>query len=209
MNLKTKKIVLFALLAAILIIMSFTPLGYLRIGVVEITFIMIPVVVCAAATGPLFGGIMGLLFGTMSFLSCFGMSPFGSMLLSINPYFTFIVCIAPRVLFGTCAGFVYKWLSRTKLPSAISDVITMLSSAILHTVTFVGLLMLCFGRTEFINSFGSGFFAIVWTLVGINGVVEWIVCATVGAAILRAVQYFIARQPKKSKKDKSGQNSER
>ncbi len=198
MNAKTKKIALFAALAAILIIMAFTPVGYLRIGVVEITFIMIPVIICAAACGPLFGGLMGLLFGITSFVQCFGMSAFGSMLFSINPYFAFILCVVPRVLFGVFAGLIYNGLAKTKIPSLLGDVITMLSSAMLHTIMFVGLLMLFYGRSEYINSFGNGFFAIIWTIVGINGLVEWAVCATVGAAILKAVQFFIEKPKKKA-----------
>lgn len=42
---KTLWLVETALLAAVVILMSFTPLGYLKTAGVEITFIMIPVVI--------------------------------------------------------------------------------------------------------------------------------------------------------------------
>lgn len=56
----TKRAVLFALLTAVLILMAFTPIGYLRVGVVEITFMMIPVIVGACASGALWGACLGL-----------------------------------------------------------------------------------------------------------------------------------------------------
>jgi len=197
MKLRTKKLVLFAVLAAILIIMAFTPIGYLKVGVVEITFMMIPVIICAAATGIFYGAMAGLVFGLTSFIQCFGMSPFGALLLELNPILAFLGCVIPRVLLGVFAALVFKGLSKTKLPTLLTDVITMLSSAIVHTVVFVALLILSYGRTEaFINAFGEDFWTAVWIIVGFNGLIEWAVCATVGAAILKAVQFFFDRYGK-------------
>lgn len=205
MNPKTKKLVLFAILAAILIIMAFTPVGYLKIGIVEITFIMIPVIICAAACGPLYGGLMGLLFGLTSFVQCFGMSAFGALLLSLNPFFTVLCCIVPRVALGVFSGFVFRALRQKKLPPVLPESVTMLSSAIVHTLLFVGLLMLCFGRTEEISSFGNNFWSIIWALVGTNGLIEWAVCATIGAGVLKAVRLFMpdiaSRNNKKTAED--------
>ena len=42
---KTLKLVETAMLAAIVVLMSFTPIGYLKVGALSITFIMIPVVI--------------------------------------------------------------------------------------------------------------------------------------------------------------------
>ena len=76
---KTRKLTQMALLTAIILLMAFTPLGYLRTGVVEITFIMIPVVVGAILMGPGAGAILGGVFGLTSFIQCFGMSALGPM----------------------------------------------------------------------------------------------------------------------------------
>lgn len=191
---RTRKLVLFAMLAAITIIMAFTPIGYLRVGVISITFMMIPVIICAASLGVFYGALSGLLFGITSFVQCFGMSAFGTVLFSINPYFTFLNLMVPRVLLGVFAALIYKGLSKRKIPVIVTDVITMLVSAILHTLMFVAILILCFGQTEYINSFGENFWMIIWTLVGLNGIIEWVVCATVGAAILKALQFFINKR---------------
>ena len=61
---KTLKLVETAMLAAIVVLMSFTPIGYLKIGALSITFIMIPVVIGGITVGPAAGAVLGgLLIG--------------------------------------------------------------------------------------------------------------------------------------------------
>lgn len=190
---KSQKLAFFGILSAIIILMAFTPIGYLRVGVVEITFLMIPVIIGAAAYGPLFGAGLGLVFGVTSFAQCFGMSAFGTLLFSLNPWFAGIGTIVPRVLFGLVTGFIYEGLSKTKIKPVLCDGITMLSGTIFHTIVFMVFFMLMFGKTEEVQSFGDGFFGIIWAMVGVNAIVEWVVCATIGTAILNGARYFIKR----------------
>ena len=75
-----------AILAAILILMAFTPLGYLKVGTISITFLTLPVVIGAILLGPLSGAILGGVFGLTSFAQCFGMDVFGTTLMGINPF---------------------------------------------------------------------------------------------------------------------------
>ena len=49
---KTNELVLLGLLAAVLILMSCTPLGFLNIGPLAITLNIIPVAIAAVAIGP-------------------------------------------------------------------------------------------------------------------------------------------------------------
>ena len=66
----TREMVASAMLMAILLIMSFTPLGYLNVGPLAISFNMIPVAIGAITLGPLGGLILGAVFGLTSFLQC-------------------------------------------------------------------------------------------------------------------------------------------
>ena len=84
-----------AMLTAIIIIMAFTPLGFLKSGVVEITFLAVPVAVGAVMMGWKGGLILGTVFGLVSFAQCFGMSALGVFLMGINPFLTFVVCVIP------------------------------------------------------------------------------------------------------------------
>ena len=55
---KTLKLAQTAILAALLIVMAVTPLGYLKAGVIEITFLTIPVVIGAMICGHVSGAIL-------------------------------------------------------------------------------------------------------------------------------------------------------
>ena len=91
----TRYMVELALMTAIIFIMAFTPLGYLRTPGISITFLTVPVAVGAMILGPAGGAACGLAFGITSLMQCFGMSPMGAMLLSINPFGTAVTCIVP------------------------------------------------------------------------------------------------------------------
>ena len=96
------KLTVMAILSAIVAVISFIPLKTMGL---EITFSMVPIAVGAALYGPVAGLILGGVFGTVSFLQCFGYSAFGALLLAENPFFTFLVCIPTRIL----AGFFRGW----------------------------------------------------------------------------------------------------
>ena len=57
--LSVKQLVLLGLLTAILLVMSYTPLGYLNIGPLAVSFNVIPVAIAAVALGPVGGAIVG------------------------------------------------------------------------------------------------------------------------------------------------------
>ena len=128
-----------AVFIAIIIVMSFTPLGYLKIGTVEISLLAIPVAMGAALLGVGGGALLGLAFGVTSLIQCFGMSAFGTALMGINPALTAILCIVPRVLVGVASAFVYKMLKKKNVQANISSLASFLTAAVVNTVLFVGL----------------------------------------------------------------------
>ena len=75
---RTVKLVEMALLVAIILILAFTPLGYIKTLGLEITLIVVPVTIGAIILGPLGGAVLGAVFGITSFIQCFGMSPWSS-----------------------------------------------------------------------------------------------------------------------------------
>ena len=80
-----------AVLIAIMLILAFTPLGYLRIGPLAISLMTIPVVIGAMILGPAGGAVLGLVFGLKSFYQCFEGDPFGEALVEMNTFFNFMV----------------------------------------------------------------------------------------------------------------------
>ena len=99
----TRSMVLLAMLSGILLVMSFTPLGYLNIGPLAISLNMIPVAIGAVALGPGGGAFLGAVFGITSCLQCVGIggtSVMGVALFEISPVLTILQRFVPRLLAG-------------------------------------------------------------------------------------------------------------
>lgn len=186
---KTTKLVLLGLLTAILFVMSYTPLGYLKLGGIEITFNVIPVAIAAIALGTSGGATVGAVFGLTSFLQCVqGTSLFGATLLGINPILTAILCILPRMLAGLISGAVHKVLVN-KAGKKVMCFITGFLSAFLNTLFFMTVLIVLFGKTDYIMDMrdGMNLIAFVCAFVGINAVFEMLASTLITGAVGNAL----------------------
>ena len=130
-----------------------------------------------------------------SFIQCFGMSPFGAVLLGINPIFTLLVCMVPRILMGYLASLIFQVIARHDKTKILSFAVASLSGALLNTILFVGMLMLFFGSSEYMMTMrgGLGLLAFLAAFVGINGLVEAIVAFVLGTAISKALVQFLPK----------------
>lgn len=193
-KLSIRNFVVLALLIAILLLMSMTPLGYLNIGPLAITLNVIPLAVAAVALGPVGGLICGCVFGLTSFLQCLGIggsSAMGVMLFSINPFLAFVQRFVPRALDGLLLGWIYRGLSKRVRPYAACAATGFLS-AFLNTLFFMTTLLALFGNTEYVQGLvaGRNLLVFVCAFVGVNAVAEMaaatILTGAVGAALGKA-----------------------
>lgn len=182
------RITLTAILIAIILLMSYTPLGYLHLGPVEITFITIPVVIGAIVLGPWYGALLGVVFGGTSFAQCFSTSVFGAALLAINPVYTFLCCMIPRFLIGIVAGFLFKLFQAMKKQGPVAFIATAVAGALTNTIFFVGMVVAMFRSTYF---GGSPFFTIFISFFTLNVALEVVVCALLGAGLGKVLTRFI------------------
>lgn len=185
-----------AILAAVIVVMAFTPLGYLKTAGLEITFITIPVIVGAIVLGPKAGAFLGGVFGVTSFLQVvLGLSPFGVMLMGISPIRCFLVCVPTRILMGLCTGLIWNlWKNK----SIVAYSLTSLSGALLNTLFFMSTLIALFWNTDVIQGIAeslgtTGVLAFVIAFVGVNGLVEAICCFTLAGAVAKAVNTYVAK----------------
>lgn len=194
-QLKTSQITMLGLMIAILLLMAYTPLGYLNIGPLAISFNMIPVAISAITLGPVGGAIAGAVFGITSFLQCIGVggtSAMGAMLFSINPILAFIQRFIPRLLDGLLLGYLFQGLRKKTKNIYVSCAVTGFFSAFLNTLFFMTLLVVLFGNTEYMQGLMGGKNVIVFicTFVGVNAVCEMlsatVVTGAVGAALYKA-----------------------
>lgn len=187
----TRKLVLLGLLTGILLVMSYTPLGYLNIGPLAISLNMIPVAIAAIVLGPMEGAILGAVFGITSFLQCFGVggvSQMGVILAEISPFLAFVQRFVPRVLAGLLTGYIYRGLAKLMGRTA-SAFVSGACAALLNTILFMTSLVLLFGRTEYMQGLigGRNIIVFICAFVGINAVVEAVAAPIVVGPVCKAL----------------------
>lgn len=185
---KNKRIYFLAqlsILVAIILLMSFTPLGYLKTPVMEITFIVIPVAIGAMYLGPLAGAILGGVFGLTSFVQAFS-GALGTALLAISPFGLFVVCFVPRVLVGLITGLV---AARMAKGTVLSYLVPSIVAPVSNTILFVGFMFAIFWNAPIIADMRGtqNIFAFFAAFVGFNAVIEAVACAILGTAIAKGL----------------------
>ena len=159
----TAQLTLLGLMAAILLLMAYTPLGYLNIGPLAISFNVIPVAISAM----------------------------GVVLFGINPVFAFIQRFIPRLLDGICLGYIFKGMRKVS-NTYVACAVTGFFSAFLNTLFFMSALVGLFGNTDYVKNLMGGHNIIIGCclMVGINAVCEMIsstvITGAVGAALSKA-----------------------
>lgn len=190
----TSQLVILGLMTAILLLMAYTPLGYLNIGPLAITFNVIPVAIAAITLGPAGGAIVGSVFGLTSFLQCIGVggtSAMGAILFDINPVLAFIQRFVPRFLDGLLLGYIFRGVRRA-VNTSTACLVTGFCSAFLNTAFFMSALVLLFGNTSYMQELmgGQNAIAFICGFVGINAVCEMvastILTGAVGLALYKA-----------------------
>ena len=190
----TRQLTILGLLTGILLLMAYTPLGYLNIGPLAISFNVIPVALAAITLGPAGGAAAGAVFGLTSFLQCIGVggvSSMGVVLFGINPVLAFIQRFVPRLLDGLLLGYIFRGVKKAS-NARLGCFITGFFSAFLNTLFFMTALVVLFGNTEYMQGLigGKNIILFVCGFVGINAVCEMvsstIITGAVGFALLKA-----------------------
>lgn len=157
-----------------------------------ITFNMIPVAIAAVAMGVTGGAIVGGIFGLLSFSTCFGWfggDAFGALLVSINPLYTFILCVITRLIVGVLTALVYQLISK-KINVHAGFVVTGLCAALFNTILFMTALVVLFGNTNEVQGMmaGKSILLFVITSVGINSVIEMVISTVLTGAVGTALK---------------------
>ena len=187
------------LLTAVMFIMAFTPLGYLKTGFLSITFMTIPVIIAAVVLTPLDAAVVGGIFGLTSFIQAVtGASLLTNALFQVNPLFTIILCFVPRVLEGLLGGLLFRAISRFDKTKLISYAAVSLAVPLMNTLFFMSTLFLLFYNSEPIRKIAESkgaedVFTLLFAMVGINAVLEAVICFIIGTAITRALSVLIKK----------------
>ena len=190
---KVRETALTAVLAAIVLLMAFTPLGYLRVGPVSITFLVIPVVIGGMTLGPVRGGFLGAVFGATSFAQCFMGDLFGAALAALSPVATAVACFVPRILIGVVAGALFPALLKVSRSHVLAFVGTAVAGTLTNTILFVGMVVGFFQSSYF---GGSPFWTIFVGFFTVNVALELVVGVIVSAALSAVLDRFVLRAPR-------------
>jgi uncharacterized membrane protein len=192
-----------ALLVALVLIMAYTPLGYLKTPWgVEVTFIVIPVAVGSVVLGPTAGAILGLVFGLTSFAQCFGASPLGAILLQTSPVGTFFCCVVNRVLVGWIPGLLYQVLKRFDRTRVAGTALCCFLTPLLNTVLYIVGNWLIFSNTwlgitsatyGYGGEGGVSLLIFMMGLVAVNGLAEAVSSLILGTAVCKALDKTLNR----------------
>ena len=187
-NEKTYELVLTALFTAIIIIMAFTPLGYIPLVVINATVIHIPVILGARFWGPKKGAFLGFVFGLTSFInntfkaataSAFVFSPvLAANMVGVSGVFkSMYICFVPRILVGIVPYFVYI-LIRNLLKSE-QKVWRVVINAAAAVILFISV-------RAFVNNLIEGAGALAGTVAGLVSGIALFVILTLAARAQKA-----------------------
>ena len=185
-NPKVIEFTMTAFLATLIILMTFTPIGYIPIGPLKLTLLTLPVAVGSIVLGWRAGLILGGVFGISSFITCFGMDAFGAALLAVNPFLTAVTCIVPRRLRARLPAFLFKLISMGGTCRLwVAPPICGAAVAVTNTVLFLFTMWLCFSSTllELVGT--NNLLTIFGLFAGTNGLIEIAVNIVVGTAICK------------------------
>ena len=189
----TFRLAFLGLLTAIMFIMAFTPLGYLKTPVLSITFMTVPVIIAAVLLSPVDSAIVGGIFGLTSFIQAVsGASALTGALFQLNPWLTAILCFVPRILEGWLGGLVFRALRKIDKTKLISYAVTSLAVPLMNTLFFMSTLFLLFYNTDIIKGIAEkngadNIFALFFAMAGVNAVLEAVICFVIGTAITKAL----------------------
>lgn len=187
-NRKTANMVIFAMLLAVEVVMSFTPLGFLRIGLLSVTMLHIPVIICAMALGKKYGAALGFVMGFCSFynatfsptITSFCFTPFFSMGGVEGSWTSLLIAFLPRIALGYGAGAIYERLKGKSGRTAAA--LSGLSGALINTIGVLGGIWIFF-KEPYEAVLGNTIVALLMTTVGINSIAEAVVGVIAAMAV--------------------------
>ncbi len=199
--------VIFALFAAIVLLMAFTPIGLIDLPIIKATLLHIPVIIGSVILGPLKGGALGFLFGLTSLIKnstapsllSFAFSPFIPLPgLSEGSFLAVIICFVPRILVGVVPYFIVRGTEFVverltgKNNSAIRSAAAVVSAVVgsfTNTVLVMGMIYLFFREpyAQANNIPVDTVLSVILGIVGTNGIPEAVVAAVIAPPVCFAL----------------------
>ena len=180
---ETEKLVLVALLTALVAILSYFG-GFIKIGgLASISLTLIPVVLGAAICGPFVGAWLGAVSGAVFF-----MTADAAFWLGLSIPGTIITVMIKAIMAGLLAGLTYRWLE--KFNRYVAVFVSAIVAPVVNTGIFLIGSLIFFMDTVSAGAATEGMSIggyLIIAFVGLNFVFELIVNILLSPAILRII----------------------
>lgn len=192
-----REMIVCALLLSLMIIMAFTPIGFINLGIVSVTLVHLPVLVGLLCQGLGIGLVLGASFGILSMIrALLPLSPLDPLF--INP----LVALLPRILFPLLAWGAYRLVKRllARWPKA-QIWASYAAAALIGTLANTGLVLLLLywtsaaGIVERLSVSRSAVGATLGAIALSNGLPEAALSVIVVPPLVMAIRKALRIQP--------------
>lgn len=196
---KIKDFTLAAIFLSIILLLAFTPFGFIHLGVIKATLIHIPIIIASIILGPRIGAFLGLMFGFTSIatntisptLLSFAFSPAIPVLgTSQGSFWALFIAIVPRVIIGFIPYYIFKFaqkvIRRNESNQKPALLLTGILTTFIHTFLVMGSISLIFNEAyaQAINAGSmSAIYKAILTVFFTNGLAEAALAGIVTMAV--------------------------
>lgn len=203
-NQKVSYLTRLALLTAILVVLSFTPIGSIQLPIVKATTTHIPVIIGALLLGWKAGAFLGGAFGVVSVIrstlfpnvTSFAFSPFVPVPgMESGSWKALIVAFLPRICIGLVTWGTYVLLNKWKFKKGLCYAVSAVVGSLVNTIFVLSLIGVLFAEpyAEALGIAGSALFASLAGVVLTNGVGEAILAAVIVCAVMVPLDMILKR----------------
>lgn len=199
----TKKLIFAALFGSIILLLNFTPVGYIQLPLIKATIIHVPVIIGSIILGPGVGAGLGFVFGLTSLYN----NTFTPTLLSFvfspaipipgtdsGSWNAIIVAFIPRILVGILPYYIYKLLDKLLKGKnrMLSLSLSGITGSMTNTILVMNLIYILFrdAYSKAINIPAGSVYKAILVIIFTNGLAEAVLAAVITAAVCRAIQRY-------------------
>ena len=184
----SKNIAVLGILSAFVVILQIFG-SYFRIGTVQLSFVLVPIVLGGILTGVYGGAILGFLFGVITLImGIVGVDQFTFILFSDHPVLTILTCIVKATAAGALSGLVYGLISKKNKTAAVFSAAAI--APIVNTSLFIvgALFMSDTLNANFVQSGSSVIYFLIIGCAGVNFLVELAINLLLAPSIYRIIK---------------------
>lgn len=194
----SKQITGIAVLLALVIVLQ-AALGSITIGVVQLNFTLIPIVLGAILFGPFAGAFLGFACGVVVLVQVImGLAPFYVLIWANDPFITLLTCIVKTTVAGLVSGLLFNLLKKKNVYLAL-----FVASGVVPVINTALFVLGCLGMTDSVYVMAGDVNVLKFILVGIvtfNFFIEFAINLIFSPALYRVIGIVDKRYKTKREK---------